>query len=201
MGLVTPAEAARSIGVSRQAISKAIKVGRITAHDASGLPVAADYSGKKFIDPGEAVRQFALNRARIDDTDIEASPLPDLVAAAEHAAAVQASDTLTGVRRDTEQLKAELLKLRLARERGDTIDRAAAEAALESAGRAVAEAIAILPGLAEEIFALAKTGTPERVAAFLTEKAEAIRRTIADKLEIDLDDADLGGDGGDEEGG
>lgn len=200
MELQSPAEFARSIGVSRQAISKAIGVGRITAYDANGLPAEPGYRGRKFIDREEAVRQFALNRARIDDVDIAMPPAEPAAGKADDGAPVNGSsgETLTGVRRDTEQLKAELLKLRLARERGDTIERAVVEAALETAGRKVADAISILPGLAEEIFAHAKTGTPESLAAFLTEKTTAIRTTIADALEVDLDDAGRGDNAGDD---
>lgn len=65
--LVSPVAFARQIGVTKQAVGKAIKAGRMQVYDVSGARVAADYAGRKFLRREEALNAFRRSRARIDD--------------------------------------------------------------------------------------------------------------------------------------
>jgi len=65
--LISAVAFARQIGVTKQAVGKAIKVGRIPVYDVSGASVAADYAGRKFVRREEALSAFRPSRARIDD--------------------------------------------------------------------------------------------------------------------------------------
>ena len=65
--LVSPVAFARQIGVTKQAVGKAIKVGRVPVYDVSGASVATDYVGRRFVRLDEALAAFRLSRARIDE--------------------------------------------------------------------------------------------------------------------------------------
>ena len=197
MELVKASEFARLAAVSRQAVSKAIKAGRIIAYDATGARVAADHAGQKFVDKDTALKAFALSRHRLDDATLDevSRTLQDDAPAP----ASDGSGTLTGARRDSEQLKGELLRIRIARERGEHLSRAAIDSAMETAGRDIAREVDALPGLAEEIFALARAGDLPQLIAFLRAKATAIKTAMADKLVLDPEagpDTDDDGDAG-----
>ena len=65
--MISQSAFAKQVGVSKQAVSKAIKAGRIPVYDATGLAVPAAFGGAKYVKPEEAAAAFRLSRARIDD--------------------------------------------------------------------------------------------------------------------------------------
>lgn len=193
--MITPAEFARQIGVTKQAVGKAIKVGRVPVYDISGASVPADFAGRKFVKPEEAATKFNLNRARIDDDfaaearaeieralDIEAPTLPGSLDPAD------ASPTLVGAKTEREALQADLLRMRLARERGELISLPAQLEAFETAGRTVARSWQTLPIWAEEIFGVVQQGGLPAIAAWLRAKASEQCSQIADLMAAPVDD-------------
>lgn len=192
--MITPAEFARQIGVTKQAVGKAIKVGRVPVYDISGASVPADHPGRKFVKPEEAASKFNLNRARIDDDfaaearaeidrvlDIEAPPPP---ASTEQ----DSSPTLVGAKTEREALQADLLRMRLARERGELVALPAQLEAFETAGRTVARSWQALPTWAEEIFGVVQQGGLPAIAAWLRAKASEQCSQIADLMAAPSDD-------------
>jgi len=186
--MVTLTEFARQVGVSKQAVSKAVSVGRITAYDIAGQSLPADAKGRKFVKPGEAASAFHLSRARIDDHAVAAisaeldREIGDDPAAPAPAASDPESRTLITAKTENEGLKAELIRMRLARERGELVSRAAMEDALESAGRIGARVEMTWPTLAEEIAGEFQKGGINGLRHFLRRRAEANCNAIADGL-------------------
>lgn len=98
-------------------------------------------------------------------------------------------------RAEREGLQSELIRLRLARARGELISRGAQLAAFESAGAAVARSWQALPTWAEEMFSVCQTGGGAALAAWLRAKANEQCAQIADLLGTD----DLGAGAGDDD--
>ena len=201
--MMSPAEFAREIGLSRQAIAKAIRVGRVPVYDAAGQRVGPDYDGRKFVRPEEGRRAFELSRARIDDAALaSASAALEAELAADGLALVggpasgtekptePARGTLVTAKANTEELKAELLRIRIERERGELVPRAAVATALETAGRRASQQIMALPLIAEELVGIAHAGGATALAADLRAKATAMATAIADALASGLGEAE-----------
>jgi hypothetical protein len=117
-GFLTIAQLARKLGVSGQAVSQAIRSGRLVAYDGRGR-VPPGYAGRKWLKPAEAAEDWHNRRRRFDDGTSD-----DLVAARGRVAMHQAA----------------LLSLHLDRERGDVIPKATADAAMKALGRAIQRA-------------------------------------------------------------
>jgi hypothetical protein len=65
--MVSQAEFARAIGVSKTAISKAVASGRLQPYDWAGRPVSSTFRGRKFLRLAEAREAFEYNRVRLDN--------------------------------------------------------------------------------------------------------------------------------------
>lgn len=203
MGLLTPSEFAPMVGVTRQAVAKAIQAGRIPVYDRDGVPTTSGAAGRKYVQADEARRAFALNRARIDvgrldlvDDSLspptatpiaQAPPVADAFAPAPGAGSLAAEKTLH------ERIKRERAQLHLDRERGEMVSRAAILAAAETAGRQIQTEVMGLPLLAEDLVAAAHEGGAPAVSAILAREAARICDTLADRLtltpaEVDDDD-------------
>ncbi len=188
--MITPAEFARKVGITRQGVAKAIKSGRIFVYDETGMRVDASYEGRKFVNPDEAFEAFKLSRARIDDAALAAAATEldgDLAEAEAPASADKPPSPpsavgLIGAKSESEEVRRDLLKLRLDKERGLYLSRGAYLAALEEIGRKVARRIQGLPHLAEQIHAQARQGGQPAVAAFLQAQVEALLTGIADDV-------------------
>lgn len=209
--MLSPAEFARTMGVSKQAVSKAIKAGRVPVYDETGARCAADYDGRKFVDANEARAAFRLSRSRVDDhmlAEIAAETIGEVDRieeparqAASPSAPSSASGTLTGVKTEKEQLQSELLKLRLARERGELVARQAQVDAFEQAGRRVANELQSIQQWAEEVTSIAHASGVAGVTAFLRTKGTEFCARLADLMVLDQDsdgnDDEQEGDDGD----
>jgi hypothetical protein len=169
---VSQAAFARAIGVSRMAICKALQAGRLQPYDEAGRPVSPDFRGPKFLKLDEARQSFDESRVRLDDSflakesDKSGPPRRDLLSA----------------RTRTSSLQAELLQMRLAREQGEVIPRAAAMAAVEALGRAVKRAHKAIPGWAEEITGAAQIGGVAAVSGLLRAKSAELGNSVADLI-------------------
>ncbi len=204
--MLSPAEFARQMGVSKQAVSKAIRAGRIPVYDETGARCSADHAGRKFVDAEEGRAAFRLSRSRVDDhmlAEIAAEAMSDLdvlggadSGPSETAAAggAPASGTLTGVKTEKEQLQAELLRLRLAREREELVARQAVVDAFEQAGRRVANELQSIAQWAEEITATAHASGVSGVTLLLRSKGTELCARLADLMTLDQDS-----DGSDDE--
>ena len=198
---ISPAEFSRLIGVSKPAITKAISTGRLPVYDEAGSRVSADYKGRKFIDPDEGRTAFKLSRARISDAELtetsasldrDLSVDPELSdAPAASASPPGAASTLVGVKTDKELLQSDLLRLRLARERGELISRQAHLDAMETAGRIIARDLQTIPFWTEEIESVIRSGGAPALMSWLRAKANQLCATLADKLTAGADDADV----------
>jgi hypothetical protein len=161
-GLITPAQFAVLIGVRRPSVFEAIQKGRVPIYDAAGQKVSPANAGRyKFVKFEEARAAWTASRERIRIVDHEAF-------AARRAA------------REAQQ--GELLRLRLARERGELIDRAAQIAVFENIGRTIMRAIQTLPGCAEELCGIARSEDVPGVRQWLRAKAAEFCNLAADLI-------------------
>jgi hypothetical protein len=69
--MVSQADFARAVGVSRMAITKAVQAGRLQPYDWAGRPVSPDFRGRKFLRLKEAKKAFEYNRVRLDNWWLE----------------------------------------------------------------------------------------------------------------------------------
>ena len=199
--MISQSAFAKEIGVSKQAVSKAVKAGRIPVYDATGLRVSATFAGTKFVKPQEAASAFKLSRARIDDAavaeisaelDRELAGDIDEPEAPRGSAATPLDGSLVAAKKTKEELQSEVLRMRIARERGELVSRAMQLEAFETAGRAVGRQFQTMPTWAEEINAIARTGGVPGLTAWLRSKANELCAQLADLLtaseEPDQDD-------------
>ncbi len=190
--LITTTEFAKKVGVSQRAVAKAIKVGRVPAYDETGARVSLGAQGRVFVKDDEAAAAFRLSRARIDDAavaeiaaeiDRELSVDPaDTLAAPLARDAQGKTPTLVGAKTEKEQLQADLLRLRLDRERGELVSRQAQLDAFENIGRTVQRQIQLMATWAEEINGVARQGGVPSLTAWLRAKANELCINIADAL-------------------
>jgi hypothetical protein len=189
--MISQSAFAKQVGVSKQAVSKAVKAGRIPVYDATGASVSAAFGGLKFVKPEEAATAFRLSRARIDDAvvaelsaelDRELSIEPEDADPAPASAAAAKLPTLVGAKTAKEELQADLLRLRLARERGELVPRQAQLDAFETAGRAVGRQFQTMTAWAEEINGVARSGGMPGLTAWLRAKANELCAQLADTL-------------------
>ncbi len=117
-------------------------------------------------------------RAAFADSDQASAPKSDALCDPEH----------QSKRAEREALQADLLRMRLARARGELIPRGAQLEAFEAAGAAVARSWQALPTWAEKGFGVAQQGGLPAFAAWLRAKANEQCVQIADLLATDLDD-------------
>jgi hypothetical protein len=205
LAMIAPAEFARQIGVSKQGISKAIKAGRIPVYDEAGSRVDGSYTGRKFVKPDEAAPAFRLSRARIDDAslaEISAELEKELDAEAPEtppagAARADMPPSLASAKTEKEVLQNDLLRLRLAKERGELISRQAQIDAMETAGRVISRDLQAIAFWAEELNGVARSGGVPALSAWLRAKAIDLCAGLADKLAGGLDDTDEPDDPGD----
>ena len=109
------------------------------------------FHGHKFLKLDEARQSFDESRVRLDDSFLAKGSEKS------EKSGPPRRDLLTA-RTRTASLQAALLQMRLARELGDVIPKAAAAAAVELLGRGVQRAHKAIPAWAEEITAAAQNG-------------------------------------------
>lgn len=189
LGLLAPRAFAQTVGVTRQAVEKAISRGRIPIYDESGARVPATYKGRKFVREEEARSAFKLSRARIDD-----AVLAEMAADLDRELSLEPTDpsppsdasssrgSLVGAKTTKEELQADLLRLRLARERGELIARQAQLDAFETAGRQVSRQFLAMTSWAEEVHGISRTGGVPALTAWFRAKANELCTNLASTL-------------------
>jgi hypothetical protein len=170
--MVSATAFSKAAGVHLTAVTAAIKQGRLQAYGKSGRRVSASFRGPKFLKLDEARQSFDESRIRLDGSFLakvsekSGPPRRDLLAA----------------RTRTAGLQAELLEMRLAREQGEAIPRAAAIAAVEVLARAI-QLHRGVSGWAEGLVAAERDGglaaVSARLRALSAELGDAIGNLIA----------------------
>ena len=166
--MVSPTAFARAAGVAQSSIVQAIKEGRLQAYSKSGRRLSAGSKGPKRLKLDEARQSFDESRVRLNTS---------FLTKGSEKSGPPRRDLLTA-RTRTASLQGELLEMRLAREQGDVIPRAAAAAAIESLGRAIQRAHKAIPGWAEEITGAAQTGGVAAVRAVLEAKRDELDKAV-----------------------
>jgi hypothetical protein len=194
--MISQSAFAKQVGVSKQAVSKAVKAGRIPVYDATGLAVTAAFGGPKFVKPEEASAAFRLSRARIDDAVVaEMSVELDRELSIEPEDPAARSSSLVGAKTTKEELQSDLLRLRLARERGELVLRQSQLDAFETAGRAVGRQFQTMAMWAEELNSVARSGGVPALTAWLRAKGNELCLQLADTLTAsEAAEQDDGGD-------
>ncbi|MEW6169876.1 MAG: hypothetical protein AB1651_19660 [Pseudomonadota bacterium] len=139
MALITQAEYARRRGCSKQAVSKAVKAGRLTLIDGLVDPELADREWARNTDPVQQERgapeQFEVTQRRASDALI-----------ADGAAAQSLSDpVLVREKARTERLRAQILEDDLRRRRGELIEADQARRVHFNLARTTRNALLALP--------------------------------------------------------
>lgn len=186
--LITTTEFAKQAGVSQRAVAKAIKVGRVPAYDETGTLAPAGARGRIFVKADEAIAAFRLSRARIDDATVaetaaeldreNAFDAPD----SSRPATPPQDGSLVAAKKDKELLQSDILRLRLARERGELVSRQMQLEAFETAGRAVGRQFQTMASWAEEINGVARSGGVHALTVWLRSKANELCSQLADLL-------------------
>jgi phage terminase Nu1 subunit (DNA packaging protein) len=161
-GFVTTAQLARKLGVSGQAVGKAIRSGRLVAFDGRGERVSGDFRGRKWLNQASAVEDWHNRRQRYDDP--------------------AASDELLAARGRVADLQNQLLELRRAKAAGELISRSEAIASAQSLGAAIKRALSGIVGWSEALYAAQQEGGVAAVSAVLMAKNAELADSLANLI-------------------
>ncbi|WP_417844830.1 hypothetical protein [Thalassospira sp.] len=206
-GLVgSQADYARHCGVSRQAVSKWLKAGRIEKLPDGKIDfVKADHALQKTADPARAmalgradplagactgawpVANDAPRKPRDDLFDYEGSE-PDQPVAATDAgdASYQKSRALR------ERYNAKMAELLYCEKIGKVLDKQDVEDAMVTAGRRIRQAMDAIIGWADEIYSTAQDGDVQAVRSILKSRVRGLEETIVASLTTDDPDSEDG---------
>jgi hypothetical protein len=184
--MILQADLARRLGVSPQAVRKAIRSGRLRVYDGHGQPVPPNFAGRKWLKPDMAAEDWHNRRQRFDAHAVAASPDP------------AASDDLLAARARVVSAQAELLEMRIAREQGELISKAAVFESIADVGRAVQRLFKNGVEWSEELYGAAQAGCGlGAFASMLRVRLIELNNSLSDMI---LAEAARYGDGGDDEG-
>lgn len=160
------AEYARHADISRAAVNKAVKNGKI--------PLRPD--GKIDFALADEIRRGSANPAR----DPEPDPLPE---AAEASFAAPEDLTYRASRAERERIAAERAAMDLAKLKGELISRQEVADALVTAGRAIRNKLDALPNMADEIVAIVAGGGGAReVRQAISKRVTDLEQSVSDTL-------------------
>ncbi|PWB89894.1 hypothetical protein C5688_13725 [Methylocystis sp. MitZ-2018] len=169
METMRKSEFAKSHGVSPGRVSQWLSEGLISGDAIVGVGrsarIVVKIANEQLRERLDQTRRIAFNQS---EQPKAARPKEDMLADPE----------FSSKRAERETLQAELIRLRLARARGELISRGAQLAAFEAAGALVARSWQALPTWAEEVFAVAQQGVPA-LTAWLRAKANEQCNQIA----------------------
>ena len=160
----------RAAGVTQGAISHAIKNGRLQAYSKSGRKLSPRTKGPKFLKLEQGLESFEGSRIRPPTNGSKEKP------------------PQRGIELLTEQTKAlqnELLQMRIAREQGEQIPRAAVESADEATMAAIQRAVKAIQGWNEELGGAYQNGGLGAGASVLRAKSDELLNSIADLIEAE----------------
>ena len=95
--------------------------------------------------------------------------------------------TLISYRIARKTLQGDLLRVKLARERGELVSKAEQIATFERAGRILAREIQTMPDWAEELYAVAKTGNIAATTQWLRAKTRDFCNKLADLIKAEAE--------------
>lgn len=182
--IVTVTEAARRLGVDKALVSRQVRRFGLMGEDKRFSMSAYEQARARGLNP-------LMRRDRPIDAGLLAHVQPastDATPPAPSSAPTPASSVVSAVT-EHKQLQAEMLRLQIARERGELVDRSEVDAAYMTAGRALRDAMMALPArAAQEVVGLTDVADVRRVL-------EARVREALDALAGALE----AGDGADDE--
>lgn len=193
--LVSPAEYARRRGVTRQAVYKAIRTGRLTAIDGKVDPAVADAQWDANTDPVAQQRAAAWARIKAEAQAAQEAaqrhdpaPLVPVAPSTPIAPRAAASDapprspqepaTLNEARARREQAMAQMAELDLAHKRGELVSAAEVERALAAKVLAVRESLDTLADRLSPLLA-AEVDAAKVYAMLRTEIRQALSQLAA----------------------
>lgn len=158
MTLISQAEYARRRGCSKQAVSKAVKAGRVTLIDGQIDPEIADREWARNTDPEQQERgapeQFEITQARVQASAHEAEP----------PVVREDNPLLIDAKARTEKLRADLLEIEIREKRGELIVANDARRVQFNLARSTRNAILAVPArLAPLLAPIADAAEIERV--------------------------------------
>ena len=165
--MVSATAFSKAAGVTPSAISDALKHGRLQAYSKSGRRLSAGSKGPKFFKFDEARKSFDESRVRPPTNGNKSVPPPR---------------GLVLLTEQTKNLQNELLRMRIAREHGELIPRAAIEASDEATGAAIQRAHKAIPSWSEELVAAYQNGGLGAHSALLRVKSAELLNSIADLI-------------------
>ncbi|PKR54413.1 hypothetical protein [Thalassospira marina] len=216
-GLVgSQADYARHCGVSRQAVSKWLKAGRIEKLPDGRIDfVQADRALQKTADPARALAMGRADpmKAAVDDMRWPPAKLPvpsaavsdsgdgpddgDLFAYADAAPQSDSADAKeTGDasyqknRALRERYNAKMAELDYFEKVGRVLDKQDVEDAMVTAGRRIRQAMDAIPAWADEIYSVAQGGDVQAVRAILKGRIRGLEETIVASLTTDEPDSE-----------
>lgn len=197
MPLVTQADYARHLAVTKQAVSKMVKSGRIPVFSRDGSATSHDGPGEKLIDPvrADAALKTSARRFSYSATPSlppEPEPAPADLLSLPPASVAPTSPTAVAARAHREHLQARLLEIDLATKQGALLGRDAALAAFEEGGRLIRRKMEALPALAPELAAIALTDGENGVRKMLKEEMNKLVALIARAMTLRADEVTSG---------
>lgn len=187
---------AKHRGVSRQAISKLVKNGKIPfTQTGSRIEInfaQADKALGQTIDPSRALAaQSASQPIGKPEPKDDLFDQPTVTTADVGQSGEQGTDYQQH-RAAREGYNAEIARLDLEERLGRLIDKQDVEESMVTAGRQIRQGLDAIPGWSDEIDAAARNGGVNAVRALLKEKVRGLEEMIADSLVVLADD-DSGG--------
>ncbi len=183
---------AKHCGVSRQAISKLVKTGKIPVEDDGKINFArADMARAQNMDPS---RSLAAKMSGSPTTDIphadgdDDSDLFDQVDASPVQTRPTGESSYQSSRAKREGYNAELARLQLEQQQSLLIDRREVEDAMVTAGRSIRQGLDGIASWSDEIDAAARNGGVNAVRSLLKEKVRGLEELIAASLTALVDD-------------
>jgi hypothetical protein len=175
----TQAEYARHIGVTKQAVGKMVKEGRIPIRPDRKIDFAeADFARAQNGDP-------ARQQAGQAPTSTELPP-PDDAGDVPHSGSGKV--TYNAARTVREGYAAKLAKLEYEKQLGQVLPRQEVEDAMVASGRRIRQGLDGIVTWSEELDAAARNGGADAVRALLKEKVRGLETMIVDSLNLLADD-------------
>ncbi len=181
---------AKHRGVSRQAISKLVKAGKIPLEESGKINFArADMVLGQNMDPSRGLAANMAGQTNAADADGDADLFDQTSASTGSQRPADESNYQTS-RAKREGYNAELARLQLEQQQGFLIDRRDVEEAMVTAGRKIRQGMDGIGSWSDEIDAVARNGGVNAVRALLKDKVRGLEELIAASLTALVGDDD-----------
>ena len=168
-------EYARHVGISKQAVNKLVKAGKIPIRPDGKIDFAeADHARKVNGDPARAM-------AEPPPDDDDASAMPEQ-------AAQPGGFSYSKARTAREAYQAKLAQLEYERQSGLLLPKREVEDAMVASGRNIRQGLDAIVGWADEVDAAARNGGADAVRALLKERVRGLESMMVENLNLLVDD-------------